>query len=466
MTVGLGFLIAALALLVGFAMGRFQVGEDRSVKKAARHGRAYMRSVLHLLSRDRDAAAEELKAVVREGVSDIEPYFALGSLFRARGEWERAVRVHQAIELRENANPKLALRARYELGLDFRAAKMPRRGIRAMEGCLRDDPNHEGALRALAGLYEKTGRFAEAALAWRRLSAFADSSPVREAHLWAAAAERAVRDADTDLASRALRELQNQKTDNSAAVGHAAIAQAAVLQSQGNNELACAVLRDLLSTKPEIAQVTIARLRSMYLADTEPTEYGLAETVSRRLVDDLAVAMSCSDEPGHLALCRAELIAEFDAKASSSEFAGVAEAEPEILPARIWAARTALASGEQAAITRELAAMAGEGGALAWAMAVIWRCGHCGHRVEQHFWKCDECTRWGTARRDIGLAAYDRPTDPPRERRSRKRQSRSPLLGEFTPDRADDSVMEKAGTFISGVWKTVRGSPNQGETLD
>src|SRR5215208_375184 len=119
-----------------------------------------------LLARDHDTVIAELRAVVEENVEDVEPYFALGALFRSRGENERAIRVHQALAVREGSSRKLRLRARYELGLDFRAAGMPRRATRAMEDCLVEDPRHEGALRALCGLYEEQGRYAEAAAVW------------------------------------------------------------------------------------------------------------------------------------------------------------------------------------------------------------------------------------------------------------------------------------------------------------
>ena len=90
-------------------------------------------------------------------------------MFRSRGEHERAIRVHQALALRERDRRKLRQRAMYELGLDFRAAGMPRRATRAMEEVLLEEPGHEGALRALAALYEEQARFNEAAGLWQRL---------------------------------------------------------------------------------------------------------------------------------------------------------------------------------------------------------------------------------------------------------------------------------------------------------
>jgi len=105
--------------------------------------------------------------VVEENVDDVEPYFALGAMFRSKGEHERAIRVHQALAVRERDSASCAsgdVRARARLS----PAGMPRRATRAMEEVLLEEPAHEGALRALAALYEEQARFNEAANLWQR----------------------------------------------------------------------------------------------------------------------------------------------------------------------------------------------------------------------------------------------------------------------------------------------------------
>jgi lipopolysaccharide assembly protein B len=131
---------ALILMLVGFGalgagvlIGRYYVPDDRQLRRTARHSKSYMRALSHLIARDHDTVVSELRNVVEENVDDVEPYFALGAMFRSRGEHERAIRVHQALALRERDKRKLKQRAMYELGHDFRAAGMPRRATRAME---------------------------------------------------------------------------------------------------------------------------------------------------------------------------------------------------------------------------------------------------------------------------------------------------------------------------------------------
>src|SRR5438552_1662872 len=89
------------ALAAGVLIGRYYVPDDRQLRRTARHSRAYMRALSHLVARDYDTVMTELRAVVEENIDDVEPYFALGAIFRSRGEHERAIRVHQALAVRE-----------------------------------------------------------------------------------------------------------------------------------------------------------------------------------------------------------------------------------------------------------------------------------------------------------------------------------------------------------------------------
>jgi lipopolysaccharide biosynthesis regulator YciM len=239
-------LVALGAMAAGVLIGRYYVPDDRQLRRTARHSRAYMRALSHLIARDHEAVMAELRAVVEENVEDTEPYFALGALFRSRGEHERAIRVHQALAVRERDRRKLRHRAMYELGLDFRAAGMPRRATRAMEQVLVEEPAHEGALRALAGLYEEQARFHESAGMWQRLGRRrGEDLSHREHHLLVAAAQAALGRDDLDSAKRLLKAAQ--KHEESA---HFFAAAAELAAARGNHRGAKQWLQQALAADP------------------------------------------------------------------------------------------------------------------------------------------------------------------------------------------------------------------------
>ena len=242
-------LVALGAMAAGVLIGRYYVPDDRQLRRTARHSRAYMRALSHLVARDHETVIAELRAVVEENVEDTEPYFALGAMFRSRGEHERAIRVHQALAVRERDRRKLRHRAMYELGLDFRAAGMPRRATRAMEKVLVEEPAHEGALRVLAALYEEQARFNEAAEMWQRLGRRrSEDTSHREHHLLVAAAQAALGRDDLDSAKQLLKAAQ--KHEESA---HFFAAAAELAAARGNHRGAKERLKQALIADPGLA---------------------------------------------------------------------------------------------------------------------------------------------------------------------------------------------------------------------
>jgi lipopolysaccharide biosynthesis regulator YciM len=241
--VGLGCMAA------GVLIGRYYVPDDRQLRRSARHARSYMKALSYRIARDHETVISELRNVVEENVDDIEPYFALGALFRSRGEHERAIRVHQALAVRERDRRKVRQRAMYELGLDFRAAGMPRRATKAMEEVLLEDPAHEGALRALSSLYEEQGRYSEAAGLWQRLGKRrGEDTSAREHHLLVAAAQAALGHEDPESAKHLLK--QAQRLDETA---HFYAVAAELAAARDNHRGAKERLRQALVAEPALA---------------------------------------------------------------------------------------------------------------------------------------------------------------------------------------------------------------------
>ena len=268
--VGLGCMAA------GVLIGRYYVPDDRQLRRTARHARSYMKALSFLIARDHDTVINELRTVVDENIEDVEPYFALGAMFRSRGEHERAIRVHQALALRERDKRKVRQRAMYELGLDFRAAGMPRRATKAMEEVLLEDPGHEGALRSLAALYEEQARFNESAGLWQRLGKRrGEDLSAREHHLLAAAAQAAVARDDLESAKHLLK--QAQKLSESA---HFFTAAAELAAARNNHRGAKERLKQALLADPALAPHLLPRLIA--------AEQGLETAPKKARVDDLA----------------------------------------------------------------------------------------------------------------------------------------------------------------------------------
>jgi lipopolysaccharide biosynthesis regulator YciM len=106
------FLLAGLFLLLaaaGWAMGRFGERDEEAAPPPLNID--YLKGLNFLLNEQTDQALEHFLEMVRVDDKTIETHFALGSLFRRRGEVDRAIRIHQNII----ARPDLAAEQRYQV---------------------------------------------------------------------------------------------------------------------------------------------------------------------------------------------------------------------------------------------------------------------------------------------------------------------------------------------------------------
>jgi len=110
-----------LALPLFFALGWLAARID--IRQVVHESRALPRSYLSglnfLLSEQPDKAIDSFVEAVRIDPQTAELHFALGSLFRRRGETDRAIRMHRLLVDREDITGEQRLQALSELGQDF-----------------------------------------------------------------------------------------------------------------------------------------------------------------------------------------------------------------------------------------------------------------------------------------------------------------------------------------------------------
>jgi lipopolysaccharide biosynthesis regulator YciM len=145
-----------LALPLFFALGWLAARID--IKQLLTESRAlplsYFKGLNFLLNEQPDKAIEAFIEVVKVDPQTIELHFALGSLFRRRGEVERAIRMHQNLVERPDLGSDQKLVALFELAQDYFKAGLLDRAeelFLKLEGTAHAEP----ALRFLLGIYEQ-----------------------------------------------------------------------------------------------------------------------------------------------------------------------------------------------------------------------------------------------------------------------------------------------------------------------
>lgn len=110
-----------LAVAGAFALGWFAARVDLRALLAESRSlpRSYFKGLNFLLAEQPDRAVDAFIEVVQLDPETIELHFALGSLFRRRGETERAIRMHQNLLNRPDLPDDQRLHAMFELGIDY-----------------------------------------------------------------------------------------------------------------------------------------------------------------------------------------------------------------------------------------------------------------------------------------------------------------------------------------------------------
>jgi len=138
---GLGWVAARIDI-------RQIVSESRALPSS------YFKGLNFLLNEQPDKAIEAFIEVVKVDPETIELHFALGSLFRRRGEYDRAIRMHQNLLERPGLGADQKLIALAELGQDYLKAGILDRAEEAFRK-LEKSPQAAAARRHLLEIYEQ-----------------------------------------------------------------------------------------------------------------------------------------------------------------------------------------------------------------------------------------------------------------------------------------------------------------------
>jgi len=168
----LNFTWLLLALPVAFALGwlasRMDLRQWRQLSQTS--PKPFFKGLNHLLNAQEDEAIDAFIQTAQQDPNATELHFALGNLFRNRGDHDRAIRVYEFLLQRPDLPDADRHQARYALGQAFlRAGILDRAESHLLE--LTNTPYKEDAGMALLGLYERTSEWEKALEMARRLQA-------------------------------------------------------------------------------------------------------------------------------------------------------------------------------------------------------------------------------------------------------------------------------------------------------
>jgi lipopolysaccharide assembly protein B len=164
-----------------FALGWLAARVD--IKQLLLESRAlplsYFKGLNFLLNEQPDKAIEALIELVKVDPQTIELHFALGGLFRRRGEVERAIRMHQNLLDRPDLRGEERQHALFELGQDYLKAGLLDRA-EELFAKLDGSGYEQQGLKFLLAIYEQEKEWNKSIAVLRRMDAVTDESRERD----------------------------------------------------------------------------------------------------------------------------------------------------------------------------------------------------------------------------------------------------------------------------------------------
>jgi lipopolysaccharide assembly protein B len=367
-----------LGLPIAFAFGWLASRFDlRQWKRDQRDSpKAYFKGLNLLLNEQQDKAIDAFIEAVQQDPDTSDLHFALGNLFRRRGEYERAVRVHQHLLARGDLNAAERDRARYAMAQDFLKAGLIDRAeaaYRHLEGTAYDTE----ARLALLGLAERSRNWHDAIDVAHKLERSGTGSfSSRIAHYWcelALEAEARGHDADAEAALQRAREAAPQAARPIVLAGQR-------LARQGRQREVLALWSDMLAPQPALFNLVATEFAECAIASFEQAAAmkRLAALYQRAPTMDLLNAINLLDADP--AARRERLIAHLGAQPALS------------------AAQALLRQQAESGTPLGPLAASRLSDAVAHAAKPLqrYRCAACGFEAQHYFWQCPGCLGWDT----------------------------------------------------------------------
>jgi len=353
-----------IAFVLGWLASRLDLRQLRIENRQA--PKAYFRGLNFLLNEQQDQAIDAFIEAVQNDPDTSELHFALGNLFRRRGEYERAVRVHEHLLSRGDLSRADRHRAQHALALDFLKAGLLDRAEEALRK-LQGSAFEAQALLALLAIYERTRDWVQACETAEKLDASGQGDfSGRRAHYLCEQAVQATNEQAMQLLRAAM------KTAPSAA--RPGIDLAALQRRAGDHAAAFKTLSEVVEAAPAALPLVARPLAECALA------CGSQAQALDLLRSGYAQAPSLDVLEGIVAL-------EADPASARDWYVRHLEREPSLVAAAKWIAGEKLEREQfhpqvQRALDHAVKPL------------TRYRCAACGFEAKQHFWQCPGCQAW------------------------------------------------------------------------
>lgn len=257
------WLLLPVAFVFGWWAGRRSTSSGSRVGVAPLNESKYFRGLNYLINEQQDKAIELFVGISELDQEMADTQLALGNLFRRRGEFDRAIKIHQNLVERTNDSATADGSALLELARDYTASGLLDRAEELYRQLLDREQHVNVAYDSLIKVYEKESDWAGAiALAEESREISGDYRKVQLGHYFCELAEQAVAKNDTDTARIFLKKALNENP----ASARANILRGTLAMRREDYPRAIECYTEVESQNPELTPEIIEPLLESYYA--------------------------------------------------------------------------------------------------------------------------------------------------------------------------------------------------------
>lgn len=350
-------------------------------KRNRMFSRRYFQGLNYLLSEQPDKAIQVFLEMAEVNKDTVETHLALGSLFRRRGEVDRAIRLHQNIISKQHLDEGQRTKALLELGEDYMRAGLFDRAERLFSELTQRGTHAPSALRHLLDIYQQEKDWPKALeMAQQLESLTGDRMGVIMAHFSCELAEADIRAGELEAARKHLRSARQYDAQSI----RARILLARIARQQSQEDEALKLFEEIVDMDSDF----LPQILDDYLACADASgqqthaEAQLREWAGRH--HSISVVLKLTS-----------MIRESDGVDAAARFLADELSNNPSVRGLDRLIELKLNGGPEIESGDEILRAVAQ---RLLARQPTHRCAHCGYSGHTHYWQCPSCKQWGTTR--------------------------------------------------------------------
>ncbi len=372
--------LVPLVAFTAWWIGR--AGRDPDAEQHNKLTHNYLTGLNFLLNEQPDKAVDLFIKMLQVDSETVETHLALGSLFRRRGEVDKAIRIHQNLIARPNLSQRHRMHSLFELGTDYMRAGVLDRAESLFLELVKLNYYVPESLRNLLQIYEKEGDYEKAIDIAHKYQLFC-STPMTFtiSHYYCELAEQALKNNQPDICQRYIKQALAIESRSV----RAQILQGQQMMVQKEYQQAIRCFMKISHRMPEYVSEIVAPLAECFEITNDFESFKI-------------FIKTCFQDQQGMALLRtlpSQYYGLLDNVVNFEEIMAQLQMRPSIRALQVVLSirlqqKTDSNREDLQLLLRALHPLLNK--------ETPYVCSHCGYAVTKMYWHCPSCYHWGTIR--------------------------------------------------------------------